>query len=108
MATIRETITAKLARYNIDLSEAELDAAIVDQGLVPTDEYSASASHKTKLVIVEVIPGLLVVPDVTEGGYSVKFDRAGIMAYYRLICSELGIPDKLNPQPRIRSKAHLW
>ncbi|WP_426291978.1 DUF6706 family protein [Dyadobacter endophyticus] len=108
MATIREFIQAKLSRYNIDLSEAELDAAIQDQALTPSDPYAPEASKPTLKVIASVIPELLLAPDVSEGGYSIKFDRAAVTAYYSWLCGELGIPDKLNPQPKIRSKAHLW
>ena len=108
MATIRETISDTLARYNIELSEAEIDSKLIEQGLVPTDPFTAEASRPVKLAIVGVIPELLLMPDVTEGGYSVKYDKGALMRYYALLCSELGIPDKINPQPKIRSKSCIW
>ena len=108
MATIREFIQAKLSRYNIDLTEAELDAAITDQGLVSSDQYTSSASTSSLKVIASVIPELLLAPDITEGGYSIKFDRAAVTAYYKLLCAQLGIDDRLNPQPKIRSKSSIW
>ncbi|MCF2498397.1 DUF6706 family protein [Dyadobacter chenhuakuii] len=108
MATIREFIQAKLSRYNIDLTEAELDAAIIDQGLTPADQYASSASKSTLKVIASVIPELLLAPDITEGGYSIKYDKGAVTSYYRLLCAQLGIDDNLNPQPKIRSKSSLW
>ena len=108
MTTIREFIQAKLSRYNIDLTDTELDAAIVDQGLVPTDQYASSVSKSTLKVVASVIPELLLAPDITEGGYSIKYDKTAVLAYYNLLCSQLGIPNALNSQPKIRSKSHLW
>lgn len=108
MATIREFIQAKLSRYNIDLSEAELDAAIQDQALTPTDPYAPEASKPTLKVIASVIPELLLAPDITEGGFSIKYDKGAVSAYYNLLCSQLGIPNQLNPQPKIRSKSGIW
>ncbi len=108
MATIRETISATLSRYNIELSEAEIDAKLIDQDLTPTDPYSASASRSINLAIVSVIPELLLAPDITEGGYSIKFDRGAVMKFYSWLCSELGLEDKLNPQPKIRDKSSMW
>jgi hypothetical protein len=109
MATIREYLKATLTRYNIDLSDAEVDAALIDQGLNPVNQYTADASRPTKLAIVEIIPGLLLSPDITEGGYAVKWDRGAVKAYYSLLCSQLGKPDLLSPaQPKIRSKSNLW
>lgn len=108
MATIREYLKATLIRYNIELTDAEVDAALIDQGLNPVNQYTADASRPTKLAIVEIIPGLLLSPDTTEGGYSVKWDRAAVKAYYSLLCAQLGKPDLLTVQPKIKSKSHLW
>lgn len=108
MATIQEITQARLSRYNIELSEVEIVGKLIDQGLIPTDAYTATASKHIDMVFVSVIPELLLAPDITEGGYSQKYDKAAIMAYYSLLCSQLGIPNKLNPQPKIRNKSHLW
>jgi len=108
MATIREVITSTLQRYHIELSEAELDAKLILQGLNPTDAFNPSADRPMKLAIVSVIPELLLAPDVQEGDYAVKFDRNAIMRYYSLLCQELGVEDKLNPKPKIRNRSRRW
>lgn len=109
MATIQEFIVAKLTRYNIELSDIELAAALTEQGLIASDEYSAAAARPLKLVIVALIPELLLMPDVTEGGYANKWDKVGIKAYYSLLCKELGIKDELAPaRPIISNASSRW
>lgn len=108
MATIRETITSKLRRYNIELTEAEIDAELIAQGLTPEDEFSVSADKQIKLALVRMIPELLLSPDIQEGDLSIRFDRQAIMKYYSYLCKELGVPDKLNSKPTIRSKSNYW
>jgi len=108
MAAIGEVIQAKLSRYNIDLTEAELEVAISEQGLVSSDPYTSEVSTKTLKVIAGVLPELLLAPDITEGGYSIKYDKTAVLAYYKMLCADLGLPDKVSPQPKIRSKSCIW
>ena len=108
MATIRAYITAKLARYNIEIQADELDGEIVTQGLTPTSEFTAGAATPAKRVLLSVIPGLLLQPDITEGGYSMKFDREGVRAFYGLLCAELGEENKLDRQPVVRDRSNAW
>ena len=108
MATIREYIKSKLERYNIELTEAELDALLADNDLVGPDTYSSSASRAVKLAIVKCIPELLVQPDITEGGFSRKFDKAAIISYYSMLCKELGVEDQLSPKPTLKNASNRW
>lgn len=108
MATIREYIQAKLDRYNIELSEAEIDAILAYNDLVGPDTYSSSASRAVKLAIVKCIPELLLQPDITEGGFSRKFDKAAVIAYYSMLCKELGVEDQLTPKPNLKNISNRW
>jgi hypothetical protein len=108
MATIRGYISAKLERYHIDLSDAELDAILADNNLVGTDTYSSAASTSVKLAFVKCIPELLLQPDIAEGGFSRKFDKAAIMTYYSMLCKELGVEDQLNPKPKLKNASNRW
>lgn len=108
MATIREYIQAKLERYNIDLPEAELDALLIDSDLVGTDPYSTAAAKPIKLAIVKCIPELLLQPDITEGGYSRKLDKDAVIAFYSLLCKELGVENQLTPKPTLKNISNRW
>lgn len=108
MATILEYIQAKLERYNIELTEAEIDAILADNELVGTDNYSSTVSTPIKLAIVKCIPELLLQPDITEGGFSRKFDKAAIISYYSMLCKELGVEDQLSPKPTLKNASNRW
>lgn len=106
MATVREFITAKLERFNIELSTAEMDALVVDQGLNLDAAYNSSTATIAKKAILEIIPELLLSPDVREGGYSQSWDTEGIKAYYNMLCAELKVPNKLIP--KVTDKSYMW
>lgn len=93
MATIREVVESKLLRYNIELSEVELDGYIIDQGMNPGDEYTSDATLSTKLLYFALLPELLLAPDITEGGFARKWDRAAIKTFISLLAKELGKDD---------------
>lgn len=102
MATIQEYFVAKLSRYNIELNDAEIQAALLDEGLVPSDEYTPGSAVAIKTAIVKLIPELLLKPDITEGGYSEKWDKGALKLFYSLLCKELGLPDILaDPKPSL-------
>lgn len=112
MATIREYVEGKLARVGLDIGNVELTVALDTQevdDLTPCDTSDALATAKR--IIVGVIPELLLLPDVTEGGMSIKRDRAAIAKYYGLLCSELGIVNRLDApaeSPTVSDRSYLW
>ncbi|GAB3973826.1 hypothetical protein GCM10028806_28500 [Spirosoma terrae] len=108
MATVRGFIESKLAGFNIELSADELDVLLVDANVNGTDVYSAATALGAKKAIALAIPELFLKADVTEGGYSVKWDKAGITTYYGMLCDELGLPNKLVKTPSIQDRSNYW
>lgn len=108
MATVRGFIESKLAGFGIELSADELDVLLVDANVNGTDVYSAATALGTKTAIVKAIPELLVKADVTEGGFSVKWDKAGITTYYGMLCEELGLVNRLAKTPTIQDRSNYW
>lgn len=111
MATNSEVIKARLNRYGIEIQDAELDAHAVDTALVLTDEYSINEGPAVKRVLALVLRDLLVMPDLSEGQISIKWDRAAVKAYYGMLCKELGLVNEfieIAPQPTIQNKSYLW
>lgn len=108
MATVRASIESKLASFGIELSSVDMDVLLVDANVNGTEEYSTATALGAKKVIANAIPELLLKADVTEGGYSVKWDKAGITAYYGVLCNELGLPNKLDKTPTIQDRSNFW
>lgn len=106
--TIREYIETKLATYGVELSREEVYILITDAGLQESSEYTADSALSAKKALVNVIPELLLRANVTEGGYSVSWNIDGIKAFYRLLCGETGMEDKLTYQPKVKDRSSLW
>lgn len=103
--TVAEFIQAKLASFNVELSNIEMQALLVDNGITESSEYE---SKLAKTVLTAIIPELLLKPDISEGGFSINFDKLAIEKYYAILCQELGIQNKLVQQPKVSNKSNLW
>lgn len=104
MKTI-DFIQAKLASFNVELSDLELKALLVDNGINELDDYETKAAKKA---LVGIIPEILLKPDITEGGFSIKWDKGAIEKYYGMLCKELGLKNQLIQQPKVVNKSYLW
>ena len=105
---IADFIKEKFQKFGVTLSITELEALLLDNSIAADQTYTTSSSKKAKTALLQIIPEILVMPSVSEGGYSVRFDKDGILAYYKVLCSELGIEDKLNAQPKIVDRSNRW
>ena len=107
--TIGNYIQAKLNRFLLSMSNEELEIVLSGQGLEFESEYSKDREVNVKSVLVAVIPELLLAPDWSQGGTSIKRNNAGVMAYYSLLCGELGMPDNLNPSAyNVNDRSDVW
>ena len=103
--TVAEYIPSKFAEFGVTLSSNTLNALLIDNGIDTNTEYSSVIAKK---VIAGYIPELLLKPQISEGDLSIKYDSNAIINYYNLLCTELGIENKLNPTPKIRNRTNRW
>lgn len=96
--TNREALEAVL---QVDVDRITVEKAMIDVGIDPEDTYGSSLKKKIDGCAVSILQGILSRPDITEGGYSVKYDRSAIQAR---IDSINGVKPK-TAQVRIRN---LW
>lgn len=61
-----------------------LDGALIDADLTAADEYTKANAPQVQKAAREVLQGLLV-SSMTEGGYSVTYDRKAIEAKLKAI-----------------------
>lgn len=102
-----EYVTWKLSKFG--LSEADLTNLLNEAGITPGDEV---AEDKTliKTALYNHIPWMLAgLQDVSEGGYSIKWNVAGLKAWYSWLAGELGLDDPYaTARPKIRDKSNMW
>jgi len=109
MATVREYIAAKLNRYYIDITDAELDGMLADSGLIGDDTYATDLSKPVKQALVSFIPELFLAPEsISQGDFTIKRSQAGLKEYYAILCADLGIVSESISTPKIVNKSNIW
>lgn len=106
--TYKEYLTVVLGKFG--LSASEIGFILTEAGLNPdTTVESSTDKVLLKTAMYNHIPAMIAgLSDVSEGGYSVKWNIEGIKAWYALLAAELGLTDKLNSSPVIRDKSNRW
>lgn len=108
MATIGDYIKSKFSKFRIELDNIELEILLTNSGLTADGVYTKEQYFQVESAIIGMIPELLLMPDKTTGDTSLKWDRNAIRAYYKLKCSELGLPDVLSVENSITDVSDLW
>ncbi|MFB5946121.1 DUF6706 family protein [Albibacterium profundi] len=96
MATVGEFLKIKLSKFDVEVADTELELMFLESDTNLDTEITPEVMIETKKALVKFIPELLLVPEVSEGEFKIKFDRDGILAYYRILCKELGVDDGLS------------
>lgn len=108
--TIKEYIVAKLGSFGYSVTDEEITAMELEADISFSDSYTGSSSVViiVKTALSGVIPSLLAAPDITEGGYSVKYDRSGLLQYYNMLYIDLGLDNPLINKPKIKDHSARW
>ena len=87
----------------------ELDVILSSDDVTTATVYTPSHDVIVKKALVAVIPELLMSPDWSQGGTSIKRNNEGVKTYYSLLCGELGLPDLLNPSSyEVTDRSDIW
>ena len=103
--TVCEFIKSDFLQFGIELSQHEMNALMIDNGIDINTEYDTKIAKKA---IVGYIPKLLLRPDISEGGMSLKYNLQSIQSYYGILCAELGIENKLIERPKVKNRSNVW
>ncbi|RPE05551.1 hypothetical protein EGT74_24520 [Chitinophaga lutea] len=97
----QEYLTTILGKFGV--SDQEIILIMIEQGIDPNSPISGKADTVVlKTAIHAQLPLMLAgVQDVSEGGYSIKWNLDGIKAWYSALAGELGLPDLLTPVPTV-------
>jgi hypothetical protein len=107
--TIGGYIQAKLSRFKFSMSAEELEAFLADQEMTAEDQYTPELANKIKMVLINVIPELLLAPEIKQGDFSLKHNVEGIKAYYSMLCGQIGLPDIFNPTAdTVKDRSYIW
>ncbi len=66
-----------ISLIGFEASAAAIAGAMIDNGIVDDDDYDVENKELIRKAAIEVLEGLYV-SSVSEGGYSITYDRAAI------------------------------
>lgn len=93
--TIGEYIKEQLSMWSVSFSDAFIELELARLGLSPSETITGESN--TDLFFYNVIPSLLSAPSsISEGGYSISYDKAAMVSYYSLLARRLGKKDILS------------
>lgn len=91
--TILEFIMERCKKLSLPFKKEEVEVHLLLAELDPESEITKEIKLKSDKIFLDLVYDLLITPDITEGDYSVKFDRGAIKDWYSAQCSILGIED---------------
>lgn len=104
---ISEYIQAQLQAIQAQIPNSLVVAELELLGF--QDENIAGQNEKAKQVLYNLIPIILASPNsVSEGGYSVSYDKDSLLKYYNLLSKELGLENKLDQLPTVTDITDRW
>lgn len=97
---------ALVAVVQVSVADNVLLKALLDQNIPSTDTYASANASSIDLAAISVLEGLLSTPNVSEGGYSVSYDRAAIEGRIKALYQKNGLsaPGK----PSVRDASNRW
>lgn len=104
---VREYLTATLSKFQ--LSPSDIDLIMINQGLTEEEPVDVMT---VKTAIYNEFSALIPVMDISEGSMSIKWNMAGLRAWYSLLAKELGKEDVLAslnaPDNSVNNASFLW
>lgn len=107
--TVKEYLTATLSKFQ--LSPSEIDLIMINQELENV-EMGMGDVLTAKTAIYNEFSALIPVMDISEGSMSIKWNMAGLRAWYSLLAKELGKEDVLAslnaPDNNVNNASFFW
>lgn len=103
--TNREYLETTLSGFGLSSKDIELMALKASLEL----DQKASAQD-CDLAIYNHISVVLksTLQNVSEGGYSISWNMEAVKMYYHSLCEEIGKPNILYSQPKVRNRSNIW
>jgi len=105
MASVQDVIASKLQPLSIELTPVQMEALLVENGLNGSAPYTLDLKQPVSQALHSMASQLLAMPDVTEGGYSIKYDRKAVQVFCEQLWADIS---QSSTQPKVRNRSSLW
>ena len=99
---------ALVAVLRITVPDASLEKAMIDREVTGTNTYTKENEKNIDLCAVDVLHGLLSEPDVSEGGYSIRFDRNAVQQRLLLLAKKHNVREVINAYKPTVTGRRVW
>jgi hypothetical protein len=99
---------ALVAVIRVSIPETSLEKSMLDRDIIPGDGYTKDNAKDIDLCAIELLAGLLNEPDVSEGGYSVKYDRNSVKERLLMLAKKHNATDILDQFRPSVSSPSVW
>ncbi len=108
MATIKEVVKARLSEFGASISDITLDSYFTKANIDGGANFVGENAQYAERAMYEIIPLLLLLPKISEGQFSREYVADGLASYYKILCLDLGLENKLTPQPKVSNRSNIW
>jgi hypothetical protein len=99
---------ALIAVLRVNIPDNSLVKALLDNDVSDSGTYTKTDEQSIDLCAIDLLAGLLSEADVSEGGYSIKNDRAAVLKQILFLARKHNVTDIIQQySPTITSKA-VW
>lgn len=99
---------ALVAVLRINVPDNSLEKAMIDRGVTAADTYDKANERNIDLCAVDVLHGLLSDPNVSEGGYSISFDRDAVQQRLLLLAKKHNVSEIINAYKPTVTSNKIW
>lgn len=99
---------ALVATLQTSVPDNSLEKALADRGIASAGTYGSTQTAGVEQSAMDLLWGILSTPDVSEGGYSVRYDRKSILARLTFLANKYGNTDILAGLTPTVSRANVW
>jgi hypothetical protein len=83
------------------------DKAMLDNDIIGADTYSKDSALSIDKAALAVLEGILSAPNISEGSFSISYDRKAVIDRINLICERSGLASSIG-KPKITNKTNMW
>ncbi len=99
---------ALIAVLRVSVPDNTLEKALADQEVTAAGTYAKANAKSIDLCAIDVLTGLLSEPDISEGGYSIKYERDAVQQHLVILARKHNITEVLSQfKPSVNSKP-VW
>lgn len=103
--TVKEAL---ISFIGMPVQDGNIEKVLVDNDLTGTEPYTKSLSESIEKAAIDVLYNAWLTPDVSEGGFSIKYDRTAIRSRLLLLSEKYSRTDITAAlKPKITSRP-VW